>query len=235
MDSPIRQFLKGFATSWFAGMSGGLSVPLAVAAFYVPNDTAKILLGCTAYVCLVVASYWVWKKERDQRVLLQITKPRLDGEIVQVITGMGIDDRPICHLNLFIFNTGEPSIIRYDWAASVSIGETKYRGILETMPSEQQLPFADGRPTIVISSSQGIYEHAANQPIQKGSAISGWLRVKFSDLSYQTLNDSISPNWEVGFRDVTGEQVVIHGTATDRLQAPKHVPDGRGGIKVVGN
>jgi len=45
-------------------MSGPLSVPLAVAAFYVTNEAAKALLVMTAIGCAVFSSYWVWSRER---------------------------------------------------------------------------------------------------------------------------------------------------------------------------
>jgi hypothetical protein len=44
-------------------MSGPLSVPAAIAALWVENQTAKILLGVTAFVCIWAAAYAAWQKE----------------------------------------------------------------------------------------------------------------------------------------------------------------------------
>src|SRR5205814_9292510 len=60
-------FLKAILSSWFTGMSGPLSVPLAVAAVFVPNETIRILLALTAIVCFWAAAYTVWRHERRAR------------------------------------------------------------------------------------------------------------------------------------------------------------------------
>ena len=58
-------FVRAVFARWFTAMSGPLSVPLAIAALYVTNDLAKALLGITAIVCVVFASYWTWRLERQ--------------------------------------------------------------------------------------------------------------------------------------------------------------------------
>jgi hypothetical protein len=49
-------------------MSGPLSVPLAIAAYFVPNEGAKIILGITAFACAVFAAFRLWQRERSARV-----------------------------------------------------------------------------------------------------------------------------------------------------------------------
>jgi hypothetical protein len=63
----LREFLGTLTATWFTGMSGSLSVPLAVAAIYVESATAKTLLGITAFVCFWAASYTIWSRERTER------------------------------------------------------------------------------------------------------------------------------------------------------------------------
>ena len=53
---------------WLTRMSGPLSVPAAALALWVQNDTAKVLLGLTAFVCLWVTAYRLWKSEHDKVV-----------------------------------------------------------------------------------------------------------------------------------------------------------------------
>ncbi|MGH6845663.1 MAG: hypothetical protein ACRECU_13320, partial [Methylocella sp.] len=45
-----------------------MSVPLAIVAYFVQCDAAKIGLFATALLCAVFASYWIWKVERDARI-----------------------------------------------------------------------------------------------------------------------------------------------------------------------
>src|ERR1700730_769797 len=68
MDSSIISYIRAFGVRWFVTMSGPLSVPLAVIAYFVQNDAAKIILFTTALLCAVFASYWVWKVEREARI-----------------------------------------------------------------------------------------------------------------------------------------------------------------------
>ena len=62
--SDLKDFGKAILADWLARMSGPLSVPAAALALWVSNDTAKILLGLTAFVCLGVTAYRLWKQGR---------------------------------------------------------------------------------------------------------------------------------------------------------------------------
>lgn len=62
-------------------MSGPLSVPFAIAAFLVKNQTAQVLLGLTAFVCVWAAAYWVWKPERQALIERDQVKRQLLDEI----------------------------------------------------------------------------------------------------------------------------------------------------------
>ena len=66
----LRSYASAMLAHWSTAMSGPLSVPLAIAAFYVQDQTAKVLLGLTAFACLWAASYRVWKVERDKVIAL---------------------------------------------------------------------------------------------------------------------------------------------------------------------
>ena len=57
-------FFKQLTSNWFTGMSGGLSVPLAIAAFFVDPKPARVILYVTAIGCAIVAAYRVWAAER---------------------------------------------------------------------------------------------------------------------------------------------------------------------------
>jgi hypothetical protein len=67
----LRSYCKAMGGTWFTVMSGPLSVPAAIAALWVASQTAKILLGLTAFACVWAAAYAVWKTERKKLVDLQ--------------------------------------------------------------------------------------------------------------------------------------------------------------------
>jgi predicted nucleic acid-binding protein len=118
--SGITDFTRAMWGDWLTRMSGPFSVPLAVAAFFVTNDIAKILLGLTAFICFWVTAFLLWKHdkviERDQkrRQLLdqisalreRIVRYRIDIEeaygngATSLTRRNGSGDTRICRLNL---------------------------------------------------------------------------------------------------------------------------------------
>lgn len=84
-DSSFFGFIRAFAAHWLEAMSGSASVPFAVAAVFVTDTIAKIILAVVSVFCILLASYLVWKKERDRNnalaaefdELLEHTKPKL--------------------------------------------------------------------------------------------------------------------------------------------------------------
>jgi hypothetical protein len=81
----LLEFFRSFTARWFAAMSGSLSVPLAIAAYFVSNDLAKLGLYITAVVCFGASAFSVWRAERlkvnaleDRVALLESQSPRLE-------------------------------------------------------------------------------------------------------------------------------------------------------------
>jgi len=62
----LAQFFKAFSGDWLALMSGPPTVPLTIAAFFVPNHLLRVLFGCLAVLCAFVASFRVWARERTK-------------------------------------------------------------------------------------------------------------------------------------------------------------------------
>jgi hypothetical protein len=77
-----KEFIRTLFSSWLTAMSGPLSVPLAVAAYYVSNDTAKAALGFTAFFCVFFAAFRLWKQERLARVQAE---KRLNANQVEIL------------------------------------------------------------------------------------------------------------------------------------------------------
>lgn len=67
----IRTFLRALFANWFTAMSGPLSVPCAIAAFFVPSPMAQFGLGVTAIAYFGFTGYWVWTTERVKLVDVQ--------------------------------------------------------------------------------------------------------------------------------------------------------------------
>jgi hypothetical protein len=69
--SNLLEFCRAIWSEWFTAMSGPLSVPAAIAALWIENTTAKILLGLTAFACIWAAAYSVWRRERENVLALE--------------------------------------------------------------------------------------------------------------------------------------------------------------------
>ncbi len=73
-------YLRSFGGRWFTAMSGPLSVPFAVSAVLVTNNSTKIALWITAMGCVLFASYWTWRVEREKVIGLEEKIARLLDE-----------------------------------------------------------------------------------------------------------------------------------------------------------
>jgi hypothetical protein len=70
----LGAYLRAFVSRWSVAMSGPLAVPFTAIALYVDSTRAKTLFGLLAVTCALVASFTVWRRER-QRVI------DLDGQV----------------------------------------------------------------------------------------------------------------------------------------------------------
>src|SRR6516164_4705856 len=87
--SGFKDFTRAMFGDWLARMSGPLSVPAAALALWVSNDAAKILLGLTAFICLWVTAYRVWKPEHDKVVERDQRKRQLLDDISELREKVG--------------------------------------------------------------------------------------------------------------------------------------------------
>lgn len=62
----LRDFAQAMWGDWLARMSGPLSVPAVILALWLSNETAKTAFIVTAFICLWVTAYRIWKPEREQ-------------------------------------------------------------------------------------------------------------------------------------------------------------------------
>jgi hypothetical protein len=79
--SSIKDFALAMWSDWLTRMSGPASVPAAALAFWVSNETAKILLGLTAFGCLSFSAYRLWKREHDKVIERDQKKRQLLDDI----------------------------------------------------------------------------------------------------------------------------------------------------------
>lgn len=70
-DASLKSFGAALREHWFTAMSGGVSVPFAIAAAYLDNAAAKTLLALAAITCAWFAAYRVWKPEREKVIDLE--------------------------------------------------------------------------------------------------------------------------------------------------------------------
>jgi hypothetical protein len=70
VGSGPQQYAKAFANQVLAAMSGGLSVPFAIAALFLGESWQGTMMAALAALCFVFASYLVWKPERESVIAL---------------------------------------------------------------------------------------------------------------------------------------------------------------------
>jgi hypothetical protein len=106
MKYGLLSFLRAFGARWFMTMSGPLSVPLAVAAYFVPNEFARIGLFVTAALCAFFSCYWAWRIERQERI-----------ELIATLDTLKRDERAI----EIVFDASDPRCVREEKGLSDNI------------------------------------------------------------------------------------------------------------------
>lgn len=87
-------YLRSFAKHWFTLMSGGASVPFAIAGAYVDGAVLKVILLVTALLCFVIATYTVWRPLKiSNRSLRKQLKPKLKLSFSESIPGCKVPTR----------------------------------------------------------------------------------------------------------------------------------------------
>jgi hypothetical protein len=67
----LISFVRAFSGHWFAAMSGPLGVMLAVAAVFITDHAFALCTGGAGLLCVVFASYRVWRSERIKVIQLE--------------------------------------------------------------------------------------------------------------------------------------------------------------------
>ncbi|CAN5922686.1 hypothetical protein BH11PSE3_BH11PSE3_06400 [soil metagenome] len=75
----LSQYVRAFGARWAAIMSGSLSVPFALASQFLDQWQGAITGALTAS-CLIVASYFIWKAEREKVIALEAEIEKLNDE-----------------------------------------------------------------------------------------------------------------------------------------------------------
>lgn len=88
INTSLRSFARALFGNWLSGMSGPLSVPFAGLALLVEDGRASLLFGVLAFLCIAVAAFVVWKKERARVVELEERiRPKIRLDFGMAISG----------------------------------------------------------------------------------------------------------------------------------------------------
>ena len=82
----LKKFFLVVFSSWFSGMSGGLTVPFTVFSLLVPSVAYKSIFGSLAILAAFATCYSVWSKEYDraEREVKKNERPEIIGEVVSI-------------------------------------------------------------------------------------------------------------------------------------------------------
>jgi hypothetical protein len=232
----FQEYLKSIGARWFTVMSGPLSVPLAIAGFYVESPVAKILFFSAAIVGVVFSSFWVWKTERERLLLAQSESLKLNAEIERLksvtpklsamIDGIifgGHDSRmpeiaPLI-LVVAIQNTGSMQSIASEFQVTLTRDGLSKPASMMAIKGPVTLGFPiTGQPDkqnfMRYPESEALYRKASI-PIQVGAKISGILIAAIGAADEHWL----SPGTEISmvFRDILGHQYETKRSMTGDL------------------
>jgi hypothetical protein len=122
----LGRFFVAIWADWLARMSGPLTVPLTVAAFFVSAKVYKGLFAGLAVISALLTCYRVWSKEHTQadelRKKLDDRKPHLVLAIEGVLWQYSpVEDVTVFILSAYLLNKGEPTVAM-NWRAKYLIG-----------------------------------------------------------------------------------------------------------------
>jgi hypothetical protein len=159
-------------------------------------------------------------------------RPKLSGQILQLIQGATVEGKYVCSLNLRILNKGAPTVI-LGWKVKLKLQGSIYEGMVFRMPPNATMNTDEGQAWN-LSIANPLYEQAANNPIQNGSAITGWIMVLFDSFAPATMIQACRgtphPEWTITIFDINNEAIdIVAGDELQHLKAPLYHPDGSGG------
>jgi hypothetical protein len=79
MNTGFFAYLRAFGSAWGAALSGIACVPFTIAALFVDGGKQRVAYGLTAAVCLLYASFDLWRIER-RRYLSEATSRKAKDE-----------------------------------------------------------------------------------------------------------------------------------------------------------
>jgi hypothetical protein len=124
----LGKFLVSIGKDWLARMSGPLTVPFTIAAFFVSNTAGRGLLAGLAVSAAIVTCYRIWSQEFDRAEDLTHTlndrKPKLSLNIESAIWVYDAErDLTVFVLSACIMNSGEPTVA-ISWQAKYHLDGT---------------------------------------------------------------------------------------------------------------
>src|SRR5437868_11783232 len=119
--SSIGAFFRSMFTEWASALTGGLSVPLTLGAFYVSGHTQKVCFAGLAGLLGFYAAYEVFRKEHERALLAEAKVDGQNPKLSLQIDGATWEyDKEASEtkiwLSLAVGNGGGPSIVK-DWSA----------------------------------------------------------------------------------------------------------------------
>jgi hypothetical protein len=123
--SSIGAFFRSMFTEWASALTGGLSVPLTVGAFYVSGHTQKVCFGGLAVLLGFYAAYEVFRKEHERALLAEAKvdnqNPRLSLQIDGATWEHDDAGETRIWLSVAVGNGGGPSVVK-NWSAVYVVG-----------------------------------------------------------------------------------------------------------------
>jgi len=73
----LQKFFAAIGSDWLARMSGPLTVPFTIAAFFVSSEAYRVSFALLAVVAALVTSYRVWEKPAARLEALEQARPKI--------------------------------------------------------------------------------------------------------------------------------------------------------------
>ncbi len=185
----VRTFLSAIMSDWLSGMSGPLTVPFAIAAFWLSSTSARISFTILAILAACVTCYRVWAKEYDraeeERAKNEVApkmRMMIYNHVEQGSAGSTVSDVFFC-IGVVLENPSQVSIDTFSldiydaarWQSFLSVDDVSNWEI------EQ---IKDGKPFSVrcIALPKAL--------MRRGDPVQGWLHFRLPDIPSTLIRES---------------------------------------------
>jgi hypothetical protein len=215
--SSIGAFFRSMFTEWASALTGGLSIPLTLGAFYVSGHTQKLCFAGLAGLLGFYAAYEVFRKEHERALLAEAKVDNQNPKLSLQIDGATWEyneeaSETKIWLSLSVGNGGGPSIVK-DWNG-VYVTNSQELPMILMHVGEYGAKVVCGKRYLELNNSDLLQARTVETPIERRSQRTGKMLFTIPGNRTQELSE-LRSTLKISCRDFEGNPTTSIYKPTD--------------------